>query len=89
MIDLEKAKNYLRVDYDDDDYLIEDLLKTATQLCVDVSRQSEEDFNESDLSETAILYTLGYLYEHRENADHHELILSLRSVLFPLREGVF
>ena len=36
----------------------------------------------------AILYALGYLYEHREEADHHELTLTLRSLLFGIREGV-
>ena len=37
---------------------------------------------------TAILYALGYLFEHREDADHHELTLTLRSLLFAIREGV-
>ena len=36
----------------------------------------------------AILYALGYLFEHREDADHHDLLLTLRSLLFALREGV-
>lgn len=36
----------------------------------------------------AILYALGYLYEHREDADHHDLTLTLRSLLFAIREGV-
>ena len=36
----------------------------------------------------AILYVLGYLFEHREEADHHELVLTLRSLLFAVREGV-
>ena len=36
----------------------------------------------------AILYALGYLYEHREDADHHALALTLRSLLFGIREGV-
>ena len=36
----------------------------------------------------AILYALGYLNEHREDADHHTLTLTLRSLLFALREGV-
>lgn len=40
------------------------------------------------LMRTAILYTVAYLYEHREEADHHELTLTLRSILFVLREGV-
>lgn len=36
----------------------------------------------------AVLYALGYLYEHREEADYHALTLTLRSVLFAVREGV-
>ena len=36
----------------------------------------------------AVLYTLGYLYEHREEADHHDLVLTLRNLLFSVREGV-
>ncbi len=36
----------------------------------------------------AILYALGYLFEHREEADHHALTLTLRSLLFAIREGV-
>ena len=36
----------------------------------------------------AILYALGYLFEHREDADHHDLALTLRSLLFGIREGV-
>lgn len=37
---------------------------------------------------SAVLYALAYLFEHREEADHHELTLTLRSLLFSLREGV-
>ena len=36
----------------------------------------------------AVLYSLAYLLEHREDADHHGLTLTLRSLLFALREGV-
>ena len=36
----------------------------------------------------AILYALGYLNEHREDADHHALTLTLRSLLVAIREGV-
>ena len=36
----------------------------------------------------AVLYAVGYLFEHREEADHHALTLTLRSLLFALREGV-
>ena len=40
------------------------------------------------LLSTAVLYSLGYLYEHREKADYTELTLTLRSLLFAIREGV-
>ena len=42
-----------------------------------------------ELMKVAILYTLGYLYEHREEADHHDLVMTLRNLLFSIREGVF
>ncbi|MCD8326534.1 MAG: head-tail connector protein [Lachnospiraceae bacterium] len=62
-----------------------------------VSGESENDdlYTDEELEriqevmKVAILYTLGYLYEHREEADHHDLTLTLRSLLFAIREGVF
>ena len=42
-----------------------------------------------ELLRIGILYTLGYLYEHREEADHHDLVMTLRNLLFAIREGVF
>lgn len=41
-----------------------------------------------ELLKVAILYAVGYLYEHREEADHHSLMLTLRNLLFAVREGV-
>ena len=41
-----------------------------------------------ELLRIAILYAVGYLYEHREEADHHDLMLTLRNLLFAIREGV-
>ena len=38
---------------------------------------------------TAVLYTVAYLYEHREEADHHELTITLRSLLFGIRKEGF
>jgi len=37
----------------------------------------------------AELYAIAYLYEHREEADHKELILTLRNLLFGIRREVF
>lgn len=41
------------------------------------------------LIRTAVLYSLGYLYEHWEEADHHDLVMTLRNLLSSIREGVF
>ena len=72
MITLKEAKNYLRVDYDEDDRLIQNLLSTSKQLVIDVGRMSEEDFSvNEDTVRTAVLFALGYLYENRSNPDYH------------------
>ncbi len=41
-----------------------------------------------DLLRGAVYFALGYLYEHRESADHHELVMTLRHYLSSIREGV-
>ena len=90
MIDLTTVKNYLRVDYDDDDGIIEDMIRSATSLVMDIARvDQEEDLDNVKNSKVAVLYAIGYLYEHREEADHHALAISLRNLLFAAHEGGF
>ena len=103
LITLDEAKTYLRVDTDADDALIGSLLLSAGRLCADVARLTEAEWTDVDAApadedgaeiislraalRVAVYYTLGYLYEHREEADHHVLLLTLRSLLFAIREG--
>ena len=91
IITLSQAKEYLRVDGSAEDTTIETMLKSAQNLCMDVARiDNETDFeNVGDISKTAVLFTLGYLYEHRDEADHHNLTLMLRALLFGIRKQVF
>ena len=89
MITLNEAKNYLRIDHEEDDKLILQLLDTAKSLVKDVGRMDEERFSENeDVVRTAIFFTLGYLYENRTDPDYHALTLHLRSILFAQREGI-
>ena len=89
MITLKEAKNYLRVDYDEDDKLIQNLLLTAKNLVMDVGRMDEDAFTQNeDTVRTGMLFALGYLYENRSNPDYQKLTLNLRSILFAQREGV-
>ena len=58
-------------------------------LPTDTDLYTEEELERiRSVMRVAILYALGYLYEHREEADHRSLTLTLRSLLFSIREGV-
>jgi uncharacterized phage protein (predicted DNA packaging) len=89
-VTLEEAKNYLRVESGDEDGLISDLLSTAMQMCRDVARADDATLNENAaITRIAVLYTVAYLYEHREEANHQTLLLTLRALLFGIREEAF
>lgn len=104
LVTLDEAKKYLRVDSADEDSLISSLILTAEVLVKDVGRVSDENWaaaaadpTEDDTDEViwlrsvlkaAAMYTLAYLFEHREEADHHDLVITLRNLLFSVREGV-
>ena len=90
MVSLDEAKNYLRVDYADDDALILQMIDSAERLTKDAGRLTDEEFASNEPSvRIAVLYASGYLYEHREEADLHELTLMLRAILFGVRKVVF
>ena len=58
-------------------------------LPTDTDQYTEEELKRvRNVMRVAILYTLGYLYEHREAPDHHSLTLTLPSLLFSPLEGV-
>lgn len=88
-IDLDETKQYLRVDFDDDDALIKSLIENSKQLCADIARLSVDELSAIPSSKIAVMYAVAYLYEHREDADHHQLTLSLRSLLEGDRRSVF
>ena len=92
MLTLDEVKKYLRVDFSDEDTLITSLISTADSLVRDVSRM-EPDSEISEASKpvmmAAELYTVAYLYEHREEADHHAMDLTLRALLFGSRKEGF
>ena len=89
MVTLQEVKQYLRIDFEDDDTLLLSLISTAKRLVMDVGRMDEERFSENeDVVRTAMLYTVSYLYENRNTADFSKLTLTLRAMLFAQREGV-
>lgn len=89
-VTLEKAKNYLRVDSSDDDALIKSLITTAETLVKETSRISDEELAPyKEVVEIAELFTIAYLYEHREEADYKNLTETVKYLLFPIRKEVF
>jgi DNA packaging protein, QLRG family len=90
IITLDEMKNYLRVDHEDDDILLERLIASSQQLCMDVARIPDEElFEKEPCSKVAVMYAVAYLYEHREDANHLELTLSIRALLFGIRQEGF
>ena len=91
IVTLEEIKNYIRVDSNDDDELINTLMASAESLCSDVARVpvSELQENCNEHIRLAVMFATAYLYEHREEADHNALVLTLRSLLFGVRQEEF
>lgn len=93
-VTLEEAKTYLRVTSSDEDDLIRSLITAAEKQVQDITRQSDEEFMANEERaliriRIAVLYTVAYLYEHREEANHHALNMTLRDLLFGTRKEGF
>lgn len=90
MVTLEEMKQYLRIDFDDEDSLIQDLITGAVKSCMDIARvETEEELAEIDNAKIAVMFATAYMYEHREEANHNSMNLTLRALLFSSHEGGF
>ena len=89
IVNLNEMKGYLRVDFNDDDQLIDHIIIASENLCADIARLSVAELSMMPTSKIAVMYAVAYLYEHREDADHHQLTISLRSLLEGVRRSVF
>nr|DAP50967.1 MAG TPA: Head Tail Connector Protein [Caudoviricetes sp.] len=91
LVSLDDAREFLRMDGREDDGVIASLLAAAEALCLDVLRLKGAEVQETALPvlRTGILYATAYLYEHREEADHARLLLTLRALLAGARKEEF
>ncbi len=91
IVTIKEMKNYLRVDYDDDNTLILRLIDTAENLCMEILRIDDRaDFTaEKKRYKIAVMFAVAYLYEKREEADYNELKLTLRAFLANYRTEGF
>lgn len=93
-VTLDEAKTYLRVTSNDEDELITNLLASAEKQVQDIARFSDDEWEANEEKvliriRGAVLYTVAYLYEHREDADHNQLNQTLRALLFGVRKEEF
>lgn len=93
-ITLDEMKKYLRVDFTDDDALIEKLMSEAKNRCLDILRieaDKKATLDTSSISnfDMALMYCVAYTYEHREDCDYKSLNLTLRALLYADREERF
>lgn len=88
LVTREEARLYLKLDTEEDDAVLDVLLPASEQLCLDILRQEKAE-EEDETVKIAVLYALGYLYEHREEADHKELVQTLSYLLSGQRREVF
>ena len=90
IISLPKAKEYLRIDTDAEDDIVRKLLRAAESICMDVARLDEDEFKaHGAIAKTAVLFATAYLYEHRDEADHKALTITLRALLMGIRKEGF
>lgn len=89
-ITLDEMKQYLRVDFEDDDSLIDYLIKASEKRCMDVARVDDHVvFRALENAKISVMYAVAFQYEHREELNQNELNLSLRSLLFGDRKAGF
>ena len=63
MISLDEMKNYLRIDFDDDDTLLENLIVSSERLCMDIARiKSNAVFEKKETAKIAVMYAVAYQY---------------------------
>ena len=90
VISLEEAKLYLRLDSNEEDTLILQLIEAAESLCMDIARIDHTELTaEAATTRIAVLYAVAYLYEHREEVNQKELLSMLKALLFGIRKVMF
>lgn len=85
-VSLDEVKEYLKVEYNDEDTLLLTLIQAAQQLCEDVLRGP---VSADPVIKIAMLYAVGYLFENRACTDFTELTQMLKYILSSKRKEAF
>lgn len=87
LVTLEEAKEYLKVEYEDEDMLILTLVSTAEGLCRDILRT--ELPADDDVVRVAVFYAVGVFYENRGTKEVEDVVPTLKCILSGRRKEVF
>ena len=64
VVTLEEMKQYLRVDYEDDDQLISYLIAASEKQCKDILRTEEDaELEKAENGKIAVMYAAAYPYD--------------------------
>lgn len=87
IVTLEEAKLYLKVDSEEENTLITNLISAAEELCEGILRYPVSEFLViPEAAKQSILYAVANLYEHRENVDMKAVIDVMTRLLFAYRK---
>ena len=87
IITLDEAKQYLRVDDDEDNTLITNLISSSEDLCEGILRCPISEFTIiPEMVRQSVLYAVANLYENRENVDMKAVLDVMTRLLFAYRK---
>lgn len=85
--DLELLKKYMRYDEDAEDDVIEMVGDMAERKVMKIAGKSQEDFvADAVVYRIPVAYATSYMLEHRQEADHAELDITLRALVAQERD---
>ena len=87
IVTLEKTKEWLRVESNDEDALIESFITAAEDIVNGVLRFPMSELGEiPETVKQAVYYAVSVMYEQRESLDIVALLNTLRGILFVFRK---
>lgn len=90
IVTLEKTKEWLRVESDDEDALIEGFITAAEDIVGGILRFPLSEMEQvPETVKQAIYYAVSVMYEQRESLDIVALMNTLRGMLFAYRKDAW
>lgn len=87
LVSLNEAKEYLKVEYEDEDTLLVSIINSAEKLCSDILRR---ELDGDEAVRIAVLYAIGVLYENRGTKEEvADLVPTLKRLLSGSRKEAF